>query len=48
MAKNNDSTWGLPDHPTVWFYGGVIIAAIIVLALLRLLFANIRVTAGKG
>jgi hypothetical protein len=38
--------WGLPEHPTVWTFAGVILFALIVLALLRHFFGSIKVDLG--
>lgn len=45
-SKSSASTWGLASHPTVWSFAGVILFAVIVLALLRHLFGSIRVDVG--
>jgi len=38
--------WGLTSHPTVWTFAGVILVALLVLALLRHFFGSIRVELG--
>lgn len=40
------SAWGMATHPTVWTFAGIILMAVLVLALLRHLFGSIRVEAG--
>lgn len=45
-SQAQQQAWGLADHPTVWTFAGVILAAVIVLALLRHFFGAIRVEAG--
>ena len=45
-SSKNSSTWGLASHPTVWSFAGMILFAVLVLALLRHLFGSIRVDVG--
>jgi hypothetical protein len=44
--NSEQSAWGMATHPTVWTFAGVILAALIILALLRHFFGSIRVDAG--
>jgi hypothetical protein len=44
--QDQGGVFGLTSHPTVWTFGGVILLAVVVLALLRHFFGAIRVELG--
>lgn len=47
MASNDQGgAWGFSTHPTVLSFAGVILLALIALALLRYFFGSIRIEAG--
>lgn len=46
MNEDEYTGWGLTSHPTVWTFATVIFAAVVILALLRHFFGNIRVELG--
>lgn len=44
--NNDQGTWGLTSHPTVWSFASVILMAVVLLALLRHFFGAIKVELG--
>ena len=50
MLNNNSGqggqNWGLTNSSIVWGYAGVIVVALVILALLRMFFASFRVEGG--
>jgi hypothetical protein len=44
----DQSRWGMETHPTVLGFGGILLLAIIALAVLRFFYGSIRIEASAG